>query len=453
MAILTIGESRLIVKYLYDNNGSLYFQIRIPDDLRQQFGGRRKVSIPLREEDGAAAIQVQRLAANHKAMFKAMRNDPTLSVSDQKVAALTLLQKFGLREGDGELRLEPWEKGYEYDAQPHLNEFMNYIVEAKREGELTSVQQLAYRALKTKLPTSLSELLPVYFDHHDKGKDREYRRKTKAYWDRLLRYAGDIAAGQLDRQMANGYVKWRAQDQVTRSTIVKEINILRAVFFKANRELSLGLQNPFESIRIPEGAGRESEDRDTATKEEVRLMADEALKIGDDIRLIALLLACTGCRGGEIVGLRTIDFKMHEDIAFLDITTYGKRTLKTVNSKRKIPLVGMARQALSNYLTKTHVSGAMFPRYNDLKSRPRSTAATAAINKWLLSILDTPKTTYSFRHAFIDALRNSGVTQDVRTQITGQSRPVMEDDYGHGHALELKAAAIEKALKWLGLNV
>jgi integrase len=449
MAILTIGHSRLIVKYLYDNNGRPYFQIRVPDDLREQFGGKRKVSIPLREEDGAPAIQVQRLAANHKAMFKAMRKDPSLSMADQKVAALTLLQKFGLKEGDGEIKLEPWEEGYQYDSQPHLNDFMDYIIEAKREGELTAVQQLAYRALKTKLPTSLSEMLPVYFDHHDKGKDLKYRKKTKHYWDRLLRYAGDISASQFDRQMANGYVVWRSRDDVTRATIIKEINILRAVFTTANGELSLGLPNPFEKIKIPKGVGRASVDREVATKDEIRLVIDTAKKSLDDIRMMAILLACTGCRFSEIVGLRTEDFKLHGDIAYIHITPYGKRSLKTKNSTRLVPLIDLARRALTGYLQKTRADGAVFPRYNNLNEAPSSDAANVVINDWIKSVLDEQKTTYAFRHAFIDLLRDAGVTEDVRTELTGQSRQVMEDRYGLGYSLERKLGAIRDAYSWL----
>ena len=58
MAVLQLLGQRLIVKYLYENHGSPYFQMRVPEDLYERFGGRKKISIALREEDGPPSIQV-----------------------------------------------------------------------------------------------------------------------------------------------------------------------------------------------------------------------------------------------------------------------------------------------------------------------------------------------------------------------------------------------------------
>ncbi len=94
MAILQLPRSHLYVKYLYDNNGSPYFQIRIPADLKHRFNNRAKISIPLHVEDGAPVIQVQRLANNHKLLFRALRADPSLTLTDEKAAALTFLRGY-----------------------------------------------------------------------------------------------------------------------------------------------------------------------------------------------------------------------------------------------------------------------------------------------------------------------------------------------------------------------
>jgi hypothetical protein len=46
MATLQLNGSVLIVKYLYDNNGSPYYQRRVPSDLQVRFG-RTKLAIGL----------------------------------------------------------------------------------------------------------------------------------------------------------------------------------------------------------------------------------------------------------------------------------------------------------------------------------------------------------------------------------------------------------------------
>jgi hypothetical protein len=79
----------------------------------------KKISIALREENSPPSIQVQRLAKNHKALFKAMRNDLSLSTADEKVAALALLQSHRLKVGDGNIRLENWSSEAYPDDQPH----------------------------------------------------------------------------------------------------------------------------------------------------------------------------------------------------------------------------------------------------------------------------------------------------------------------------------------------
>ena len=97
MAVLELAGSYLFVRYLYDNNGSPYFQIRIPEDLQERFSNRKKISISLKSENGAPVVQVQRYAASYKTLFKAMRADPSLTDQDTKVASIALLQSYGLK--------------------------------------------------------------------------------------------------------------------------------------------------------------------------------------------------------------------------------------------------------------------------------------------------------------------------------------------------------------------
>jgi hypothetical protein len=83
MTTLRIGTTLLIVKYLTNNHGNPYYQRRIPDDLQARFG-KKKFSIPLDANKGSAAFQAQRLAKSHDALFKALRADPNMALSEEK---------------------------------------------------------------------------------------------------------------------------------------------------------------------------------------------------------------------------------------------------------------------------------------------------------------------------------------------------------------------------------
>ena len=96
MTKLKVGSITIIVNGYYNNNGRPYFQRAVPEDLRKRLG-RSKISVPLKPEHGHVAVQCQRLSDQWSALFKAMRNDPTLTTSEVKQAAITKLALFGLK--------------------------------------------------------------------------------------------------------------------------------------------------------------------------------------------------------------------------------------------------------------------------------------------------------------------------------------------------------------------
>lgn len=450
MAVLQLLGQRLIVKYLYENHGSPYFQMRVPEDLYERFGGRKKISIALREEDGPPSIQVQRLAKNHKALFKAMRNDLSLSTADEKVAALALLQSHRLKVGDGNIRLENWTSEAYPDDQPHLDSLVDELIETSRERPLNRVEQLALKALKGPLPVSLSEALAVYFENHPKGRDKTYIKKVTSYWNKLVHFVGDVAVETLAREQAKAFIIHRLEKGVRRSSVIKEINIVRAVITKAIRELELSSKNPFEAITVPSMPGSESEQREPFSLDEHRLLIEKALDAGDDIRLIALICAMTGCRIGEAVGLRIEDLNFDAQTPYFRIQAYGQRTLKTDNSERDVPVLPLLKKVLERHIEASGVGkqGPLFARYNNMADPPRADAASASVNKWIRSVGIT-KTSHSFRHTVISLFREAGIPRDLWEEVTGHSGQRISDGYGAGVSNSKKYNALASALKVL----
>ena len=450
MAVLQLLGQRLIVKYLYENHGSPYFQMRVPEDLYERFGGRKKISIALREENGPPSIQVQRLAKNHKALFKAMRNDPSLSTADEKVAALALLQSHRLKVGDGNIRLENWSSEAYPDDQPHLDSLVDELIETSRERPLNRVEQLALKALKGPLPVSLSEALAVYFENHPKGRVKTYIKKVTSYWNKLVHFVGDVAVETFTREQAKAFIVHRLEKGVKRSSVMKEINIIRAVITKSIRELELGSKNAFEAITVPSIPGGESEQREPFTPEEHRLLIEKALDAGDDIRLLVLICAMTGCRIGEAVGLRVEDLNLDAQTPYFRIQAYGQRTLKTDNSERDVPVLPLLKKVLKRHIEASGVDkrDPLFARYNNMADPPRADAASASVNKWIRSVGVT-KTSHSFRHSVISLFREAGIPRDLWEEITGHSGQRISDGYGHAVSNAKKLNALSSALSCL----
>jgi integrase len=444
MAKLQIHDTLLIVNYLTNNNGKPYYQRRIPADLQHRFG-IQKFSIRLDPTIGSPAIQAQRLAKSHDALFKALRFQPDLTLSEEKLAAVALLQNFGLNQGDGNQKLPAWNPAAKYDDTPHLNEFHDFLIEISQERDLTKVEHFALAALKNPLPVTLSELPEIYLDAHTRGKDEAFQKKTAEYWKKLMDYCGDMPVESFTREKAKGFKDYRATQGVKTQSIQKDINVIKAVFAAAIRELSLAIRNPFEHVS-PSDLGKDAEQRAVFSQEELKLVLDRSLDQDDEIRRIVLLQLFSGARLGEIVGLRKEDCKLGGKLPFMQFKEYGKRTLKNKNSAREVPLIPICVDLILKQSNDAE-GDYLFPRYNDGNSSPKADSASATINKWLSNTLAIEKTTHSFRHTMKDLFRNADITEDISEQILGHGAQTISQRYGQGLAMAKRLEALERALK------
>ena len=444
MATLAINNSVLIVKYLYDNNGSWSYQRRVPPDLQARFN-KQKITLKLNPANGSPAIQVQRIAAGHTKLFEALRNNPELAISEQKLAALSLLQLFGLNQNDGHIRAINPHGIQVIDDTPHLHEFEEYLIDLDREGKLTQVELMAKKALTEPLPVTLSEMPTIYFEHHSKGKNLTYRTKTLEYWNKLISFTGDVAAESVTRAIARDFKSHRESLGLKTASVKKDITIIKAIFNKCILEIPLKMTNPFEKLTVS-GLDKDATKRVPFTNDELKTIYKECLANDDDIRRIIICVLATGARLGEIVGLRKQDIHLDEPIPYIQIAEYGEKTVKTANSARLIPLLPAAINAIKRQ-TKEESSEMLFSRYNDGIQKPNADGASGAINKWLKTTLKINKTSHSFRHSAEDLLRHANVTEDIREELTGRGKQTMSDRYGWGHTLNTKKSAINNAFK------
>jgi integrase len=260
-----------------------------------------------------------------------------------------------------------------------------------------------------------------------------------------MSFTGDKAAESITRDIAREYKNQRESLGLKTASVKKDLAIVKAIFNKCILEIPLKMSNPFEKLNIS-GLEKDAEKRIPFSNDELRLIYKQCITEDDDIRRIIVCTLATGARLGEIVGLRRKDVYLDAEVPYIEIAEYGKKTVKTRNSNRLIPLLPQAIKALKKQLSVT-THEMLFSRYNDGFSKPNADAASAAINKWLRTVLKLHKTTHSLRHSAEDLLRHAGITEDIREELTGRGKQTMSDRYGWGHTMKTKKIALTKAFK------
>ncbi|MCS3689066.1 tyrosine-type recombinase/integrase [Bradyrhizobium elkanii] len=264
---------------------------------------------------------------------------------------------------------------------------------------------------------------------------RKWRNAKKAAADHFVKVRGDKALSDLSRTDFTEYSDhWEARviaGEINAGTANKAISHLTGMVRTVNRRMRLGLDpSIFTETRI---AGGRDGKRATFTVENIRsILANGLDGLNDEAADIIRVVVETGARPGEIASLSPSRIRLDEPVPHIEIAADGRKT-KTESSKRTIPLVGVALEAM-----RRHPSG--FPRYND-----KGDNLSAAVLKFWRSrdLLPTPDhTVYSLRHAFKDRLRAVEAPEEMVDALMGHSNP--KPDYGNGYTLEAKRKFLRK---------
>ena len=283
MPVVKIGSITFIVNGYTLNNSVPYFQKAVPSALRSRIG-KSNIKIRLWDKDGNFAIQCLRLNEKYSALFRAMKTDPLLTPSENKMAAIALLATFGLEVGDGlrEVQMGHGVQGTK-DPKAHLSQFEDAILhQFEHPNALTKA---AFGALYNKLPVLLSEAFIVYLDNHPKGKSRDFQANQGQHWSKLVALLGDIALEGLSRDNARQYRDHRLAAGVKTTTLSREISVLRAVVNVACREIPLNVKNPFDSLPIA-NVNEDAVKRHPFTRDEWASLIKAAILANDEPRRI-----------------------------------------------------------------------------------------------------------------------------------------------------------------------
>jgi integrase len=265
---------------------------------------------------------------------------------------------------------------------------------------------------------------------------RIWRNARKRVVNSFVGVVGDKLITELTIEDAIDFRKfWRdrvVQEGIAAKTANREIGQLSGMIKELNILRRLGLPELFKGLRLKGEVDKEPTPYDTKFVQD-RLLADGALDgLNEDARYIIYVIADTGLRPSEVVNLNRKTIHLNAKIPYVSVLPDGRR-LKTDDSLREIPLVGVALAAL-----KMRPEG--FPRYRD-----NSSTFSATANKFLLENGLRPTedhTVYSLRHSFKDRLIAIEAQDSMIDSLMGHD--TYKPKYGKGPSLDLKRKYLQR---------
>jgi integrase len=265
---------------------------------------------------------------------------------------------------------------------------------------------------------------------------RIWRNARKRVVNSFVGVVGDKLITELTIEDAIDFRNfWRdgvVQEGIAAKTANREIGQLSGMIKELNILRRLGLPELFKGLRLKGEVDKEPTPYDTKFVQD-RLLADGALDgLNEDARYIIYVIADTGLRPSEVVNLNRKTIHLDTKIPYVSVLPDGRR-LKTDDSLREIPLVGVALAAL-----KMRPEG--FPRYRD-----NSSTFSATANKFLLENGLRPAeehTVYSLRHSFKDRLIAIEAQDSLIDSLMGHD--TYKPKYGKGPSLELKRKYLQR---------
>lgn len=206
----------------------------------------------------------------------------------------------------------------------------------------------------------------------------------------------------------------------------KQISYVAAMYREVRNFERISVDDIFQGKVIKGGESRQRRPFSIEHVQNVLLAPGAMDGLNDEARGIFYMVAELGLRPSEVCGLVKADIQLDAEVPFIEIVD-GNRELKTMNSRRTMPLVGVALEVMQHF-------PEGFERY-----REKADSLSAAVNKYLRSngLLECKgQTFYSLRHTFKDRLRRMKVEDELKDMLMGHSTG--KEPYGDGYVLERK---------------
>jgi integrase len=417
------------VKYIFKHGSQYIYQRSVPKDLRPHFG-KSKISIPLGTRNLAEASKLAAVLADRDTQsFQTLRNGNVSGAS-------ALAEMRDLYSADNWVFPEPVLNVFNNQASTlgiQGDDLARATIDSVLEGIAESGNRLAASALElgsTLNDVFLSDSLEINFKIEGVKATNKRRKDVTRSVNLLIDIAGDKPIHQYTRSDARAFRDYFIERSKI-STGKRNRNNLQGLFTRIYEELDIDKPSPFLGLRWPTDSATKA--RPPFSMGELNAIQTSCYFLDDDIRWIVGLLADTGCRLSEIIGLAAEDVKVTSPIPHLIIQPHPWRRLKSESSRRQVPLIGSSLWGAGRALSRAE-GLTLFSRYCST-NQCKSTYAGNTINKYLKPFSDG-KGTHSFRHLMSDRLRDVGCPEDVIASVLGHSRATITSRYGSGHNLQ-----------------
>jgi len=440
------------LKNTYQRGKTIIYQRAVPARLRDRYPGRT-VKHDLKTNDlTVAAKAVATLNQRYDAEFYGLAMAPEAVPQSLKAHAHAFLKARGLTPagtaGGSEnhpMAVELFHDAMDRKRMDHAAGNEQEYRSATPSDYLSPVEREAWQRLHGTAPKTLSDALELHLEIHPKRDDAKFLVYQRRSFATLTAIVGNMAFAECDRATARRYLEAMLSKGLTTATVRRNMNTITAVFNTYIKENNLHRANPFAGLAIP-GEGQDSAKRIPFTPVELQTLTAACYTADDDCRWILAMLADTGARLAEVVGLSLADIALDAEVPHIVIQPHPWRPLKNTGSARMVPLVGSALWAAKRIKGAAAVAGAegqrfAFPRYTSA-TECKATHASNTLNKWMRANgLD--HTAHELRHTLADRLRAVQCPRAVQFVIEGHSSQDVGDSYGNGYTLTVKA-------EWLG---
>jgi integrase len=238
--------------------------------------------------------------------------------------------------------------------------------------------------------------------------------------------------------------------RISTTTIQRYVTTLRAAFARSIREHELPIANVWAGTIEYSKDAKGEQKRESFNTDQYKALRDGVgpLETTDDLGAMLTILAHTGARLAEVLGLRTADLHPTADIPYILIQEYDTRSTKTDYSDRKVPLTLTALQALQRAMELSNGGDYLFPRYTNA-TECRANSASAALGIRLRTHRITA-TTHGLRHGMRDLLRAAQCPEGVVSEIQGWAKTGHVAKYGSGSPLSVLSEWLNKATEVIG---
>lgn len=289
-----------------------------------------------------------------------------------------------------------------------------------------------------KLSRALEAYWQVAKKEKTKGKSadqvRRWENPRKKAFANLIAVIGDLPLGEITPDdFLNFRDWWRDKldtEGLTANSANKDFSYVSSTLREVIRLKRLGIVPPYESLKKFDDGERATRLPFSEKWIREKLLAKGALHgLNREARGILLGMVNTGYRPSEAQDLLPEHIRLDTNVPHISIEPVN-RTLKTLPSRRVIPLVGVSLEAF-----RENPEG--FPRYAG------KAGLSATVNKFMREnglMESDDHTLYGLRHSFEDRMLDRDVDERIRRDLMGHS--LGRQRYGEGGSLEKLAAAI-----------